>query len=208
VSSFLSSSRGAEVVAAAFYPIGFVMAIVGRPQLSTQNTLYPVTLVLDEREHLLTTLHLWVVVWGANLFGALVFAVLVVHSGGVPADIVHHLTRLGGRHAHGGWFEKFGSGVAAGWLLAMVAWTIEASDHVIGQIVLIWTALVIWLEDSTIGSPAAYGGAPARDFRHAVERAERARYRAAFADRRCGEQQLIAGPLGFRELQPELTQLR
>src|SRR5258707_5727602 len=33
------------------YPIGFVAVIIGRAQLFTENTLYPVVLVLDERRH-------------------------------------------------------------------------------------------------------------------------------------------------------------
>jgi formate/nitrite transporter FocA (FNT family) len=143
VSALLGNSPGADVVAALFYPIGFVVAIVGRAQLFTENTLYPVTLVLDERRHVTATLRLWGVVWSANVIGALAFAVLVVHSGGVPANLVHHLSMLGNHLGTGSWTSRFWSGVVAGWLLAMVAWTIEASDHVIGQIALIWAATVV-----------------------------------------------------------------
>src|SRR5438046_2494507 len=45
-------SGSAELIGALFYPIGFVATIVGRAQLFTENTLYPLTLVLDERKHL------------------------------------------------------------------------------------------------------------------------------------------------------------
>lgn len=129
---------GAELLGAVFYPIGFVAAIVGRAQLFTENTLYPVTLVLDERKHLRVTLRLWVVVLCANLAGALAFATLAVDSGAVPHGIVVHLTNLGHQLSAGSWTSKLWSGVIAGWLLALVAWTIEASDQAIGQIALIW----------------------------------------------------------------------
>ncbi len=59
---------------ALFFPVGFIIVIIGRAQLFTENTLYPVTLVLDERRHLLATLRLWVVVLSANLIGAALFA--------------------------------------------------------------------------------------------------------------------------------------
>ena len=40
------------------YPIGFVAVIIGRAQLFTENTLFPVVLVLDERRGLLSTMSL------------------------------------------------------------------------------------------------------------------------------------------------------
>jgi formate/nitrite transporter FocA (FNT family) len=131
-------AASAELLGAVFYPIGFVATIIGRAQLFTENTLYPMTLVFDERKHLRATLRLWVVVLAANLAGALAFALLAVDSGAVPHGIVVHLTDLGQRLSAGSWTSKLWSGVIAGWLLALVAWTIEASDHAIGQIALIW----------------------------------------------------------------------
>lgn len=129
---------GRELIAALFYPIGFIAAIVGREQLFTENTLYPVTLVLDERRHVSRTLRLWAVVLAANLVGALAFAAVAVLSGAVPSAIEHALTTLGDSLSSGGWTANFWSGVLAGWLLALVAWVIESSDHVIGQVALIW----------------------------------------------------------------------
>ncbi len=142
----LGHAASAELVGAVVYPVGFIAAIIGRAQLFTEATLYPVTLVLDERRHLRPMLRLWTVVWGANVVGALAFAFLAVHSGAVPPDIVHELTGLGRKLSVGSWSSKFWSGLVAGWLLALVAWTIEASDQTIGQIVLIWAfAFVIGL---------------------------------------------------------------
>jgi formate/nitrite transporter FocA (FNT family) len=132
-----------QLIAALFYPIGFIAAIVGREQLFTENTLYPVTLVLDERRHLSGTLRLWGLVLAANLIGALAFAAIAVLSGAVPGDIVHELTGLGHSLSSGDWTTNFWSGVMAGWLLALVAWVIEASDHVIGQVALIWALTFI-----------------------------------------------------------------
>src|SRR5947209_1913388 len=51
------------------YPIGFIAVIVGRAQLFTENTLYPIVLVLDERNarHVRNTVRLWLVVFFSNL---------------------------------------------------------------------------------------------------------------------------------------------
>jgi formate-nitrite transporter family protein len=136
--SLAGDSSGAELFGALFYPIGFVAAIIGRAQLFTENTLYPLTLVLDERKHLVVTLRLWAVVLAANLVGAFAFALLAVDSGALSHGITDHLIHLGHQHSTGSWTSKLWSGVIAGWLLALVAWTIEASDQAIGQIALIW----------------------------------------------------------------------
>src|ERR1700761_9752002 len=46
-----SSSK--DFVPYLFYPLGFIAVIIGRAQLFTENTLYPVALILSERKHLL-----------------------------------------------------------------------------------------------------------------------------------------------------------
>jgi formate/nitrite transporter FocA (FNT family) len=136
--SGLSASSRSTLIAALFYPSGFIAAIVGRAQLFTENTLYPVTLVLDERRHLRSTLRLWAIVFCANVAGTLLFALLAVDSGGVKSHIVDEVVRLGRGLSTGDWPAWFWSGVLAGWLLALVAWLVEASSVVIGQIALIW----------------------------------------------------------------------
>src|SRR5690348_17350726 len=57
--SYLGDSPTAQFIAFAFYPIGFIVVIIGRAQLFTENTLYPVVLILDEHKHVLNTLRLW-----------------------------------------------------------------------------------------------------------------------------------------------------
>jgi len=134
----LGPSHGARLVAALLYPIGFVAAIVGRAQLFTENTLYPVTLVLDHRKHLRGTARLWTVVFVTNVAGAILFAVLAYKSGALPHDVRTELATVGAGAAHGTWWSFFWSGVIAGWVLALVAWLVESSSSVSGQVVLIW----------------------------------------------------------------------
>ncbi|HZU39751.1 MAG TPA: formate/nitrite transporter family protein, partial [Solirubrobacteraceae bacterium] len=76
--ALVGRGSGAHLAGALVYPVGFVATIIGRAQLFTENTLYPLTLVLDEHKHVRSTLRLWVVVLAANLLGALAFAVLIV----------------------------------------------------------------------------------------------------------------------------------
>jgi formate/nitrite transporter FocA (FNT family) len=138
--------RDAHLIAALFFPIGFVVVIVGRAQLFTENTLYPVTVVLDERRHLLDTLRLWTIVLSTNLVGALLFALLVTKTGALSPEIVAKIAEGGQRATTGSPATFFWSAVLGGWVIALVAWLIQASPGVLGQIVLIWTlAFVVGL---------------------------------------------------------------
>ena len=100
------------------YPIGFIAVIIGRQQLFTENTLYPVVLVLDERKHLLSTLRLWAVVFISNIAGALLFAALCTYTTALKPDIKTKLLELGVTAVQGSFGHFFWSGVVGGWLPA------------------------------------------------------------------------------------------
>jgi formate-nitrite transporter family protein len=120
------------------YPIGFIAVIIGRGQLFTENTLYPVVLVLDERRHVRSTLRLWGVVFASNITGALIFAALAVKSSALRSDVLSQLIHLGEGSASGSVSHFFWSGIIGGWLIALVAWTVTASHWTIGQVAMVY----------------------------------------------------------------------
>lgn len=63
----LGNTPGREFIAYMMYPIGFIAVIIGRAQLFTENTLYPVALLLSEHRHFGDTARLWTVVLIGNL---------------------------------------------------------------------------------------------------------------------------------------------
>ncbi len=120
------------------YPLGFIVVIVGRAQLFTENTLFPVVLVLDRRRHLANTLRLWTVVFIANVVGALLFAVLVIKTGAVSPEVAGALSQLGTKTVQGSFGHLFWAGVAGGWIIALMAWLVTASRFTMGQIALVY----------------------------------------------------------------------
>src|ERR1700761_5469427 len=70
----LGPSPWAQFVAMLFYPMGFMAVILGRGQLFTENTLYPVALILAERRYWGSTARLWAMVFPCNVAGAFLFA--------------------------------------------------------------------------------------------------------------------------------------
>lgn len=134
----LGNSPYAEFISRMFYPLGFIVVILGRAQLFTENTLYPVALVLQEKRHIWHTLRLWGVVLPANILGALVFASLAVLTPALHPEFVHSLVNLGLLAANQPAPAIFWSGVMAGWIIAAAAWLISGSHSISGSIALIW----------------------------------------------------------------------
>jgi len=136
--AYLGDSPSAELISLMLYPVGFIAVIIGRAQLFTENTLYPVVLVLDERKYVLETLRLWLVVFTANVLGAFLFSLLAMRTGALRPEISAQLIQLGAHSASGSAAHFFWSGIVGGWLIAMVAWEVTASHWTIGQLVMIW----------------------------------------------------------------------
>ena len=125
-------------VARMFYPLGFIVVILGRSQLFTENTLYPVALVLAEKKHLWKTLRLWATVLPANVLGALGFAAIASLTHALRPEVVQALSNLGLEAIHNPPATVFWSGVMGGWIIATVAWLVSGSHSITGSVMIIW----------------------------------------------------------------------
>ena len=125
-------------VAKMFYPLGFIVVILGRSQLFTENTLYPVALVLAEKKHFWKTLRLWATVLPANVLGALAFAALAALTSALRPDMLQALVQLGLDAAHNPPSTIFWSAVMGGWIIATVAWLVSGSHSITGSVMIIW----------------------------------------------------------------------
>jgi formate/nitrite transporter FocA (FNT family) len=138
VHSYVGEWAWKDFLAYLAYPIGFIVVIIGRAQLFTENTLYPVVLALDEHKRVLSMFRLWVVVFVSNIFGAWLFSLLVTKSSALQPATLSELVRLGATATMGTPAHFFWSGVIGGWLIALVAWTVTASHWTIGQLAVIY----------------------------------------------------------------------
>ena len=136
--SLLGHSPGATIISRMFYPLGFIVVIVGRAQLFTENTLYPVALVLAEKREFWNTMRLWAVVLPSNVLGALAFAGLVSLTPALNPKIVDALTQLGMEAAANPHATVFWSGVMGGWIIALAAWLVSGSHSITGSVMVIW----------------------------------------------------------------------
>lgn len=141
--ALMGDSPKSFILSRMFYPLGFIVVILGRSQLFTENTLYPVALVLAEKRELLNTARLWSIVLPSNVLGAFVFASLISLTPALSPNIVHAIAQLGlsSVQMHPG--TIFWSGVMGGWMIATAAWLVSGSHSISGSVMLIWVLTFI-----------------------------------------------------------------
>lgn len=120
------------------YPLGFVIVIVGRQQLFTENTLTPVTLVLRRRTRLVSTLKLWVIVAVSNLVGALAIATLVAATTATPAKVDAQMAMLGVETVDQSGATIFFTAVVGGWIIALMTWMVTAANTTSSQVMIVF----------------------------------------------------------------------
>lgn len=143
VTAQLGHAAAAVFIAYLLYPMGFMAVILGRGQLFTENTLYPVALILAERRHVLSTARLWLIVFLSNVAGALLFAVLCARTKALWPEILASLAQLGYIAATPSAKHIFWSAVVGGWIIALVAWLVSGSHSITGSVAIIWSLTFI-----------------------------------------------------------------
>lgn len=106
------------------YCVGFLIVILGRQQLFTENTLTPILPVLRKptMKLLLQALRLWLVVLSANLIGAFIFAWTIGHTDIFKPEVRAGFRVLGIKSMEGGFSSILLRAVFAGWLIALLKW--------------------------------------------------------------------------------------
>ncbi len=133
-----ATGGSAGLVAALVYPIGFLIVILGRSQLFTENTITPLTVVLTRFDSLPNMLRLWVVVFIFNILGAIAFAAALVYGDVLrPAafDVLFEETAT--KLEYGFWLTAL-KGILGGWIVALMPWMVAASRDTISQVFFIY----------------------------------------------------------------------
>jgi formate-nitrite transporter family protein len=134
---YLPDAPWRPLVAKLGYSFGFLIVIIGRQQLFTENTLTAVLPVLARRNwsSLGRMLRLWAVVLCANLTGAHIIAWTLGNTGVFDGAMQNTLAQIARHTIDVTPGEAVLRGIFAGWLIAMLVWMRAALDS--GQIPLI-----------------------------------------------------------------------
>lgn len=127
------------------YTLGFLIVILGRQQLFTENTLTAILPVLDDPDKpkkLLQMLRLWGIVLVTNVIGAAIFAEVVAKTAMFDANVKTAFLQIGLQAVHPTFGEIVWRGILAGWLIALVVWLLPAANPQRVWIIIIITWLV------------------------------------------------------------------
>lgn len=126
------------------YPLGFLITIIGRQQLFTENTLTVIIPLLARRNltTFLSVLRLWGVVLVANLAGAHIFAWVAGNTPLMRPEVRDAMRHIALQAANVSFGTAVLRGVFAGWLIATVVWMLAAIDSNRVPIIVILTYIV------------------------------------------------------------------
>ena len=138
---------GAEwrpLIASFGYTTGFVIVVLGRQQLFTENTLTGVIPVLTRRDRAtsLALARLWSVVLLANLVGAGLFAAFAAGAPIFEPNLHQDFLAIGERAAAGSLTVLFVKAVLAGWLIGLMVWLLPGAGSARLIVILLITYIV------------------------------------------------------------------
>lgn len=122
--SILPDAEWAPGISNLGYTVGFLIVILGRMQLFTENTITPIlSLYLNfSRRNLMRTGRLWAIVFAANMVGCLLAAASAVHGGIFPPDQFGGILAVSRHYAEATPLEHLLWGMPAGFMIAALVW--------------------------------------------------------------------------------------
>jgi formate-nitrite transporter family protein len=126
------------------YSVGFLIVVLGRQQLFTENTLTVVLPLLLRKDAatLGRMLRLWAIVLSANLVGTFLFAAVVARISLFDAHTQQCLAAIGMAHLGPGFGLVFVRAIFAGWLIALMVWLLPGAESARVSIIILITYLI------------------------------------------------------------------
>lgn len=150
-------------LAAFVYPLGFVLVILGKSILFTEQTSLLFLPVLSGKKSLMELFRLWGVVILGNLIGGYIIGFIFTLIGPALGVISEEgITSLASHVSHYSNGVIFGSAILAGWLMALLSWIITSITRAIGKIAVIYIITFIiglsGFHHSIVGSIEVFAG--------------------------------------------------
>jgi formate/nitrite transporter FocA (FNT family) len=127
------------------YPVGFIIVVLGKSVLFTEQTSLLALPVLHKKRKISELLLLWGIVIVGNLIGGAIMTVIIVSVGNGMGIIGYDSVSAIALHVtKASTLVIFGSAILAGWLMALLSWLVTSASETIGRIVVIYmiTAVV------------------------------------------------------------------
>jgi formate/nitrite transporter FocA (FNT family) len=126
----------AHVGGSLFFGIAFVLILVGRSELFTENFLVPIAALLRGRGRAADLAVLWTVTMVGNVVGILLLAAILTRAGLVPPEALAAAGILADTFASRDLAAAFLSAVVAGTTMTLLTWMSEAVELDVSRIML------------------------------------------------------------------------
>ena len=126
------------------YSVGFIMVVLARQQLFTENTITVVLPVLAEitTKNVLRLCQMWAIVLLANVVGTLAAAVFCTYTPVLSPELRDAILSISGHLLNHSWLEMAFRGVTAGFLLAAMVWLIPSAESAQFHVITLMTYLI------------------------------------------------------------------
>lgn len=120
------------------YTVGFLIVILGRMQLFTENTITPILqlFLAPTRKHFYQIGRLWNIVFAANLVGCATAAFVLVYGHILPESRFEGILAVSRHYAKATAYQHFAWGIPAGFLIAALVWILPRMESA-GEVLMI-----------------------------------------------------------------------
>ena len=144
LTSYLPDAPWRPLIARAGYSLGFLIVILGRQQLFTENTLTVILPLLLHKnlEMVVKVLRLWSIVLSANIAGTFLFALLIARTHFLEPAVQRAMIDIASTHIGQGFWTIVLRAVFAGWLIALMVWMLPDASSSRVVVILIITYVI------------------------------------------------------------------
>ena len=142
--SMLPNAGWRPLIAKFGYSLGFLIVIVGKQQLFTENTLTPIIPLMHHKDARTfgNVMRLWTAVFISNLAGAHLVAWALAATPAVTPQIQQAFLEIARESMKPSFGDKVLHGIFAGWLIALLVWILGAVKSEGVAIIIILTYIV------------------------------------------------------------------
>ncbi|WP_405198715.1 formate/nitrite transporter family protein [Christiangramia sp. LLG6405-1] len=164
--SFLEGKVAEETIfklIAFVYPIGFILVVLGKSILFTEQTSLLALPVLNNRRSVWSLFQIWGVVILGNLAGGMLIALTVSWLGsGLNLFEAEVIAKIGEHFVDYDILTIFLSAIMAGWLMGLLSWLVTSSKETTAEILIIYVITAVMgftgLHHSIIGHIEIFAG--------------------------------------------------
>ena len=140
----LADAPWRDLVSKLGYAVGFLVVVLGRQQLFTENTLTPMLPLLYNRDMrtFIRVARLWGLVLLANMAGTWIISAVLAGTDLFPPELKAAFSAISQHAIEASFGSTVLKGIAAGWIIALLVWLMPGSGEARSAVIVLLTWLV------------------------------------------------------------------